>query len=82
MASVGLLRLIHLDVRAAQSRSRAAVGKQSPTQEDAKLGRQGLRAAAYKGLADKAEKYPGKEGWPLRATATRTTTCGIGSEGE
>ena len=58
------------------------MGKQSPTQEDAKQGRQGLRAAAYKGPADKAEKHPGKEVWPLGATATMTTTRGIGSECE
>ena len=45
-------------------------------------GDKGLRAVKYKVPADKKEKYPGKEGWPLGATATMTTMRGIRSECE
>lgn len=45
-------------------------------------GDKGLRAVKYKVPADKEEKYPSKEGWPLGATATMTTMRGIWSECE
>lgn len=45
-------------------------------------GDKALRAVEYKVPADKEEKYPGKEGWPLGATATMTTMRGIRSECE